>query len=92
MSYETIEVAPLSANIGAEISGVDLSQRLGNQTFSEIHDALMEHQVIFFRDQKMDLDQHKTFGRRFGPLAIHPASPGPDGHPEIVVVHADGDP
>ena len=88
MGYTNIEVRPMAPNIGAEIFGADLGQAMGNQTFQEIHDALMEHQVIFFRDQKMDLDQNKTFGRHFGPLAIHPASPGPDGHPEIVVVHA----
>ncbi len=89
MSYETIEVAPLSANIGAEISGVDLSQRLGNQTFSEIHDALMEHQVIFFRDQLMDWEQHKAFGRRFGELHVHPTAPSPEGHPEILTIRGD---
>ena len=63
-----IEVAPLSPNIGAEISGLDLSQPLGNQAFAEVHDALMTHQVIFFRDQIMDWEQHKAFGRRFGEL------------------------
>ena len=40
--YETIQVEPLSPVIGAEISGVDLSKPLGNQTHKEIHDALME--------------------------------------------------
>ena len=54
MTYETIQVDPLTPRIGAEIDGVDLSQPLGNQTFKEVHDALMEHQVIFFRDQDMD--------------------------------------
>ena len=39
MGYSTIDVKPLSPVIGAEISGVDLSQPLGNQTFQEIHDA-----------------------------------------------------
>lgn len=91
MGYTNIEVRPMAPAIGAEIFGADLAQEMGNQTFQEIHDALMAHQVVFFRDQKMDLDQHKAFGRRFGPLAIHPASPGPDGHPEIVVVHADAE-
>lgn len=89
MSYETIEVEPISPIIGAEISGVDLAKPLGNQTFAEIHDALMKHQVVFFRDQVMTLDQHKAFGRRFGELHIHPAAPGPEGHPEILVIHAD---
>jgi taurine dioxygenase len=91
MGSTNIEVRPVTPAIGAEIFGADLSHELGNQTFQEIHDALMAHQVLFFRDQDMDLGQHKTFGKRFGQLAIHPASPGPDGHPEIVVVHADAD-
>jgi len=89
MSYETIEVSPISPALGAEVSGVDLSQPLGNQTFREVHDALMEHQVIFFRDQEMDWDQHKAFGRLFGELHIHPTAPKPDGHPEILEIHAD---
>ncbi|MED5357912.1 MAG: TauD/TfdA family dioxygenase, partial [Pseudomonadota bacterium] len=55
MPYERISVTPLSPVIGAEVSGVDLSQPLDNQLFQEIHDALIEHQVIFFRDQKMTL-------------------------------------
>lgn len=89
MPYEIIEVAPLSPNIGAEIFGVDLSQPLGNQAFSEIHDALMEHQVIFFRDQTMDWEQHKSFGRRFGELHVHPTAPSPEGHPEILTIRGD---
>ena len=89
MSYQTIEVNPVTPGIGAEISGVDLSSSLGNQQFQEVHDALMEHQVIFFRDQSIDLEQQNSFGRRFGELHIHPGSPAPEGHPEILVVHAD---
>ena len=77
MSYQTIEVEPVTPRIGAMISGVDLSQPVSNQQYSEIHDALMAHQVIFLRDQDMSLDQHKDFGRHFGELHIHPASPSP---------------
>ncbi len=89
MQYETIEVEPLSPTIGAEIRGVDLSQPLGNQTFQEIHQALMDHLVIFFRDQHIDLEQQKAFGRRFGSLHIHPTAPSAPGHPEVLVVKAD---
>ncbi len=89
MKYETITVSPVTANIGAEIGGVDLSKPLGNQTFSEIHQALQEHCVIFFRDQELDHESHKAFGRLFGELHVHPAIPGPDGHPEILPIHAD---
>ena len=89
MTYETIEVEPITPVIGAEISGVDISKPLGNQTYQEIHDALMKHQVIFFRDQDMSLDEHKNFGRLFGELHIHPTAKAPDGHPEIITIHAD---
>src|SRR5947207_8565327 len=90
MPYQTIEVTKLTPHIGAEIGGVDLSRPLGNQQFQEVHDALMENLVIFFRDQRLTHDQHKAFGRLFGELAIHAASPhAPDGHPEILTIHAD---
>ena len=90
MSYQTIEVRKLTPVIGAEIHGVDLARPLGNQQFQEIHDALMANLVIFFREQKLDMDQHADFGRKFGKLHIHPASPSPiEGHPEILVVKAD---
>lgn len=90
MPYETIEVRKLTPAIGAEISGVDLSGPLSNAQASELHDALMAHQVIFFRDQHLSVDQHKSFGRLFGELLIHPAAKAElDDHPEIRVVHAD---
>lgn len=89
MSYETIMVEPLSPIIGAEITGVDLSRPLGNQQFQEIHDALAQHLVIFFRDQDIDLEQQKAFGRMFGKLHIHPTAPAPEGHPEILIIRAD---
>jgi taurine dioxygenase len=90
MAYQSIEVKKLTPTIGAEIFGVDLAKPLGNQQFQEVHDALMDNLVVFFRDQKMSIDQHKDFGRRFGPLHTHPNAPieFPD-HPEILVIKAD---
>src|ERR1700683_3030196 len=81
MAYQTIEVTKLTPHIGAEIAGVDLSRPLGNQQFQEVHDALMENLVIFFRDQRLTYDQHKAFGRLFGELAVHPTTrDAPQGH------------
>ena len=51
MPYERIFIAPLSPVIGAEVSGVDLSKPLGNQTFEEIHDALVELGVYSSRER-----------------------------------------
>ena len=91
MGYGTIEITPMTPRIGAEVSGIDLTKSLGNQQFQELHDALMEHSVLFFRNQDVDVEQHKNFGRLFGDLHIHPGSPPPPGHPEILIVHADKD-
>ena len=89
--YDTITVDKLTPIIGAEIGGVDLAQPLGNQTFEEIHRALAENLVIFFRDQHITDEQHLDFGRKFGKLHIHPAAPHEPGHPELMIIHADKD-
>ncbi len=90
MSYATIEVKPVTPRLGAEISNIDLTTTLSNRQVEDLHTALAEHQVLFFRDQKLSLDQQKTLGRHFGELHIHPNTPGPEGHPEILPIHADG--
>ena len=89
MSQTVIDVRPLTPTIGAEIFGVDLGGEISNQQHDAIHEALMRHVVIFFRDQKMTPEQHKAFGRRFGKLHLHPASPNLlEGHPEILLIQA----
>lgn len=88
MGHNAIEIEPLTPRIGAEIRGIDLAD-LDDASFEAAHAALMRHQVVFFRDQVLTVEQHKAVGRRFGELHIHPSSPPPDGHPEILIVHAD---
>jgi taurine dioxygenase len=87
--YDTISVEPLTPIIGAEIGGVDLARPLSNRQFDELHRALAEHLVIFFRDQALSPEQHLAFGRRFGELHVHPAAPHEPGQPELMIVHAD---
>ena len=90
MIFETIEVRKTTPAIGAEIHGVDLSRPLGNRQLEEIHQALMDNLVIFFRDQTLTVEQHKVFGAHFGKLHIHPNAPkGLPEHPEILVIKAD---
>jgi taurine dioxygenase len=57
----------------------------------EIHRALAENLVIFFRDQHLSQEQHLDFGRKFGELHIHPAAPADPAHPELMIIHADKD-
>jgi taurine dioxygenase len=90
MPYVSIQVDKLTPHAGAEIRGVDLSQPLDERTFKEIHDALIDSGVIFFRDQHLTPEQQKAFGRLFGELHMHPAAPRElADHPEILVIHAD---
>ena len=89
--YDAITVEKLTPVIGAEIGGVDLSRPLGNRAMEEIHRALAENLVIFFRDQHMSPDQHLAFGRLFGELHVHPAAPSAPGLPELMIIHADRD-
>ncbi len=86
-----MRVDKLTPVIGAELSGVDLSQPLSNHQFDEIHRALAENLVIFFRGQRLTPQQHLAFGRRFGELHIHPAAPHAPDHPELMIIHADKD-
>src|SRR5215469_14343321 len=85
-----LEIRKSTPSIGAEVFGLDLSQPLSDQQFQAVHDALMDNLVLFFRDQKLTVEQHKAFGSRFGKLHVHPAAPGEiPNHPEIFVVKAD---
>lgn len=89
--YETLQIDKLTPIIGAEVGGIDLSQPLGNRQIDELHRALAENCVIFFRDQHITQDQHLAFGRLFGDLHIHPAAPAEPGKPELMIIRADKD-
>lgn len=81
-----IEVRRVSGALGAEISGVDLSTDLADEIIAAIRKALVEHQVIFFRGQTLTPEQQLAFGRRFGPLNVHPYVQGMAEHPEVMEI------
>lgn len=87
--YQYISVKKTNPALGASITGVDLSQPLSREVFQEIHRALLENCVVFFRDQHMSIDQHISFGRLFGELDVHPAAANATGREEILVIAAD---
>ena len=77
----------LGKQLGAEISGVDLSQKLDEGTFAAISDAFFEHQVVVFRDQRLTPSQQIAFTRRFGELEHHVRKEHClESYPEILVV------
>jgi taurine dioxygenase len=66
----TLSITPLTSAIGAEIHGVDLRGPLSDEVVAAIRQALMDHFVVFFRDQDITVEQHVAFGRRFGQLRV----------------------
>jgi taurine dioxygenase len=68
-------LSKVTGSIGAEVEGIDLSADLNDATIDWISNALVEHKVLFFRDQHgLDRARHIAFGRRFGDLEVHPFS------------------
>lgn len=81
----SFEIEPIGPTIGAEIHGLDLTRQIDQETASSLKDALIEHKVIYARDQHISPAQQVAFGRLFGELEVHPFMP--DGEfPEIVVL------
>ncbi len=78
---------PLSAAIGVEIRGVDLSSRLDDAAFASIQRAWEENCVALFRGQGLEPEAHVAFAQRFGPLAeLKNATRNKDLHPAILLV------
>ena len=89
--YRTFEVNSLTPHIGAEVRGVDLAQPLSNEQAQDVSDAWRDWKVLVFRDQHLDREQHKAFGRRFGSLHVHPMQHTYGGDPEILMVKTTAD-
>jgi taurine dioxygenase len=79
-----LDVRRLSADIGAELRGVDLKEELDDDQVQAIRQALLDHKVVFFPDQHLDPDQHLAVAARFGePTPGHPVLPSLEGHPQV---------
>lgn len=88
----SLRVTPITPAIGAEVSGASVASIADHPDLArEVAVALEDHQVLVFRDQTLDREQHKAFGRLFGRLHVHPSkrAPGAKGDPEIFTVKAD---
>ena len=91
MTSDIARVVPLTRSIGAELHDIDLCKPLTGDEVAFIRQALLDYQVIFFRNQPMTIEQHLELGRQFGPLHVHPAAPCVEGVPELMKIHTDKD-
>ena len=84
----SIKVAPLTCSIGAELSGVDLGAASRDPSLAgEIRALLLQHKVLFFRDQDITRAEHVAFARHFGELEDHPVAGSDPDHPGLVRIY-----
>ncbi|MDQ8936460.1 taurine dioxygenase [Acinetobacter rudis] len=83
---DQVKIRPVTPTIGAVIEGIDLTQTLTEEQQQNIEQALLKHQVIFFKNQKLNPKQHADFARQFGELHIHPIYPNIAEQPEIMLL------
>ena len=86
MRNSQIDVQPIAGSMGAELYGVDLSEELDDGTFGEVHQALLDHGAIFFRDQVITPTQQMAFAKRWGKVHLHPHMPCLPNHPGIIEI------
>jgi taurine dioxygenase len=82
----SIRVQRVTATIGATISGIDLRERLIAEEHDAIERALLEHGVLFFREQDITPDQQVAFAEAFGTISIPPMAPESAMRPELMVL------
>lgn len=86
-----LELRPISAALGAEVHGIDLREPIDDPTFEALESALLEHQVLFFRDQPIEPKHHQALAARFGEPVKHPAYRTVDGFDEIAILEVTED-
>ncbi len=86
MRRNSLRINPLAGAIGAEVSGVDLSDEPGDDTIALIRRAWLDHLVIFFRGQTLPPARFLAVARRFGEPVEYPFVTGIDGFPLITPV------
>ncbi|EPX59282.1 Alpha-ketoglutarate-dependent taurine dioxygenase [Cystobacter fuscus DSM 2262] len=82
----SLNITPLNPALGAVVEGIDLREPLSDSHRDAIERALLQHQVLFFRDQPLTPRQQAAFAARFGELHIHPIYPNIPEQPQVLVL------
>lgn len=84
----TLRVLPLTCALGAELQGVNLGDASrSDDLFAEIKSLLLQHKVLFLRDQDITRSEHVAFARRFGELEDHPVAGSDPDNPGLVRIY-----
>lgn len=83
-----MKVNQLTCAIGAELEGVSMADAARDDAlFAEIKALLLQHKVLFLRDQDITNADHAAFARKFGDLEDHPLTNSVDGEPGIIQIY-----
>ena len=78
-----MEINLISGALGAEVLGVSLKDS-SSENWKKINDLMLEHKVVFFRDQDITADEQINLAKKFGPLERHVYVKGRKEYPEII--------
>ena len=81
-----MKIERLSPALGAVISGIDLNAALNDEAQQGLQAALVEHQVLFLRQQFLQAEQQRDVAKLFGDLHIHPIYPAHERVAEVMVL------
>jgi taurine dioxygenase len=82
----SITITPIAGSLGAEVTGIDLSKPLDNESTAIIEDAFLEHLVLCFRDQHLDPTSLLEITEKMGGVGVTPYLGGLSTHPDVVPV------
>jgi alpha-ketoglutarate-dependent sulfate ester dioxygenase len=83
-SHTRVSITKLAGNIGAHTSGIDTGGALGDEEVGQVRQALLDHKVVFLRDQDLDYPRQVAFAKRLGPLTLgHPTLASPPEQPYL---------
>ncbi len=83
-----IQVHPVTCAIGAELRHVSLAEASRDAGLAaEIRALLVQHKVLFFRQQELTRGEHVSFARHFGELEDHPVIGSDPEHPGLVRIY-----
>lgn len=83
-----LTIRRMTSAIGAEVSGVALSGDLSPQVVAEIRQALLDHLVLFFRDQTLEPAEQLRFAEYFSPVLLPLIDSGGSDYPGITYLDA----
>ena len=78
-----MEINLLSGALGAEIKGISLKDT-SKENWEKINSLMLEHKVVFFRDQDISSDEQMELAKHFGPLEKHVYVKARKNYPEIL--------